>query len=117
MNKHFLRVRVIDLGLKNQRLFGCECMIQGVTYILLTFLLGKPSRPILSEVELVSDHNTRVLLYLDDGGESPIKYAYIEWSSTSYFNDSLLIKNISSKQNLSFRIFTLNVFREVLFCF
>ena len=58
-------------------------------------LKGKPSRPILIEAEVfLIQKTTRVVLYLEDNGESPIKQANIELANSSFFNDTNQIRNI-----------------------
>ena len=79
--------------------YSCE-LHQNPSQRKIFFLIvqSKPSRPILTEVEvLLALKITRVVLYLDDNGESSIRQAYIEWSDASHFNETFFIRNTTSK--------------------
>lgn len=45
----------------------------------------------------MSNQKTRILLFLDDNGESEMQQAFIQWSQNPHFNESIMIKNLTSK--------------------
>ena len=44
----------------------------------------------------MSNQMTRIVLFLDHNGESEMQQAFIQWSQSPNFNESIMIKNLTS---------------------